>query len=67
MDSMISGIVAALQSKVNYQRQSEIDNEFPEVDEVDASIEAVSNLGLVTVLFDPPIVMVPNDWERLWS
>ena len=35
--------------------------------EIDARIEAVSNLGHVTILFDPPVVMVPNDWDRLWS
>ena len=24
-------------------------------------------MGEVTIKFDPPIVMVPNDWNRLWS
>ena len=24
-------------------------------------------MGEVTIKFEPPVVMVPNDWNRLWS
>ena len=35
--------------------------------QVEANLESISNMGEVTIEFDPPIVMVPNDWNRLWS
>ena len=35
--------------------------------QVEANLESISNMGEMTIEFDPPIVMVPNDWKRLWS
>ena len=35
--------------------------------QIDAKFDSISNIGEVAIEFYPPIVMVPNDWNRLWS
>ena len=35
--------------------------------QISAKLESISNLGEVTIEFDPPIVMVPRDWNLIFS
>ena len=34
---------------------------------VEAKLSEISNLGDILIKFDPPIVSIPNDWDRLWD
>ena len=34
---------------------------------IDAKLDSISTVGEVTIKFEPPIALVPNDWDRLWS
>ena len=62
MEKMISWIVSVLLNNENWSSRNVTD----EV-QIEAKLENISNVGEVTIKFEPPVVMVPNDWNRLWS
>ena len=63
MEEMIAIIVSVLSNA------NELVNEVGESDsvQIEAKLESISAIGEVTIKFYPPIVMVPNDWNRLWN
>lgn len=51
------------------QALSKSDKEAEQGEEttIEASLNRISEFGEVFIDFEPPVVMIPNDWGQLWD